>query len=51
MNDAANDGPSGVIASIVNKFLTSHLAVVLIILAVSMGMASVLDNIQRHTLI
>jgi len=42
MNDAANAGPSGVIASIVNKFLTSHLAIVLIILAISMGIAAVL---------
>ena len=42
MNDAANAGPSGVIASIVNKFLTSHLAIVFIILAVSMGIAAVL---------
>jgi len=42
MNDAANAAPSGIIASIVNKFLTSHLAIVLIILAVSMGIAAVL---------
>ena len=42
MDDAANAAPSGIIASIVNKFLTSHLAIVLIILAVSMGIAAVL---------
>ncbi|MCK4487478.1 MAG: efflux RND transporter permease subunit [Desulfobacterales bacterium] len=42
MNDAANTAPHGVIAGIVNKFLTSQLSVILIILAVCMGAAAVL---------
>ena len=42
MNDAANGTPRGIIAVIVNKFLTSHLSVILIMLAVCMGTAAVL---------
>jgi multidrug efflux pump subunit AcrB len=42
MNDAANGTPRGIIAVIVNKFLTSHLSVILIILAVCMSTAAVL---------
>ena len=42
MNDAASGMPRGIITAIVNKFLTSHLSVILIILAVCMGAAAVL---------
>ncbi len=42
MNDASNDTPRGLIAAVVNKFLTSQLAVILIILAVCMGTAAIL---------
>ncbi len=42
MNDNSNDTPRGLIAAIVNKFLTSQLAVILIILAVCMGVAAIL---------
>jgi multidrug efflux pump subunit AcrB len=42
MNDNSNDTPRGLIAAIVNKFLTSQLAVILIILAVCMGTAAIL---------
>ena len=42
MNDASNNTPRGLIAAVVNKFLTSQLAVILIILAVCMGIAAIL---------
>ena len=41
MNDAPA-APSGFIARIVNRFLTSHLAIILIILSLCMGVAAIL---------
>ncbi|MFH1674475.1 MAG: efflux RND transporter permease subunit [Pseudomonadota bacterium] len=42
MNDTSQDTPRGLIPAIVNKFLTSQLAIILIILAVCMGTAAIL---------
>ena len=42
MNDNSNDTPRGFIAAVVNKFLTSRLAIILIILAVCTGTAAIL---------
>lgn len=42
MNDNSNDTPRGFIAAVVNKFLTSQLAIILIILAICMGTAAIL---------
>ena len=42
MNNAANDTPRGVITAVVNKFLTSRLSILLIILAVCLGAAAVI---------
>lgn len=42
MNTASDDVPQGIIASIVNKFLTSQLSIILIVLAFCMGVAAIL---------